>query len=367
MSEDYYEILGVSKDASQEEIKKAYRRLSRKLHPDIAGPEHEEQFKSVTVAYEVLSNPEKRRAYDLGGASGFGDGFSPFSDIFETFFSAAGAAGGPIPRGRRGQDSLTVVEVELDTIAFGSEEQIPVDTAITCPTCSGSCCKPGTTVRTCDNCHGSGSVRRVQRTLLGNVMTSAACTSCGGYGSTIPEPCSECNGEGRVHARRTLSVPIPAGIESGTRIRLAGEGEAGPGGGPNGDLYVEVRQRPHPVFTRRGDDLLATLTIPMTAAVLGTQIELETLDGTQTLEVPAGTQPFDEITLTGLGVGRLRRGGRGNLRVQLNVHIPTHLKGCERDLVEQLAKLRGEEEVNAKTVENHQGFFASLREKFAGL
>lgn len=367
MSEDYYEILGVSKDASSEEIKKAYRRLSRKLHPDIAGPEHEEEFKSVTVAYEVLSNPEKRRAYDLGGSAGFGDGFGAFSDIFETFFSAAGGTGGPIPRGRRGQDSLTVVEVELETVAFGAEEKVPVDTAITCPTCEGSCCKPGTAPRTCENCHGSGSVRRVQRTLLGNVMTSAACTSCGGYGSTIPDPCSECNGEGRVHARRTLTVPIPAGIESGTRIRLAGEGEAGPGGGPNGDLYVEIRQRPHPVFTRRGDDLLATLTIPMTAAVLGTEICFETLDGEQLLTIPAGTQPFDEITLPNLGVGRMRRGGRGNLRVQLNVQIPTRIRAEERELVEQLAKLRGEEEISAKAVENHQGFFASLREKFAGL
>ncbi|MDO5720958.1 MAG: molecular chaperone DnaJ [Actinomycetaceae bacterium] len=364
MSEDYYQILGVSKDASSEEIKKAYRRLSRKLHPDIAGPEHEEEFKNVTVAYETLSNPEKRRAYDLGDS---GAGFGAFSDIFETFFSAAGAGAGPVPRGRRGQDSLTVLEVELNTIVFGSEEEIPFDTAITCPTCEGSCCKPGTAPRTCDACQGAGSVRRVQRTLLGNVMTSAPCTSCGGYGSTIPDPCEECNGEGRVHSRRTLNITVPAGIESGTRIRLAGQGEAGPGGGPNGDLYVEIRQRRHPVFTRRGDDLLATVNIPMTAAVLGTEIPFETLDGEKTLEVPAGTQPFDEITLSGLGVGRLRRLGRGDLRVQLNVQIPTRISGDQRELVQQLAKLRGEEEVTAQTVEDHQGFFASLKEKLSGL
>ncbi len=364
MNDDYYDILGVSKDASADEIKKAYRKLSRKLHPDIAGPEHEEEFKRVAVAYETLSNPQKRRAYDNGGMGGHAD-FS-FDDIFSTFFGGMGGTGGPVPRGRRGQDALVALEVDLATVAFGATRDLTIDTAVRCPVCDGSCCKPGTSPRTCTQCHGSGMVRRVQRTILGEMTTQSPCAACGGHGTVIADPCDECGGEGRVHAQRTLKVDVPAGVEHGTRLRLTGQGEAGPGGGAYGDLYVEIRERQHPIFARHGDDLITTLTIPMTAAVLGTTVTLDTLDGTRDVTVAPGTQPFDEIVLDGLGITHLRRRGRGDLRVQVAVEIPTKLSGKERELIEELATLRGEDTPDAASIGHHTtgGFFSALRDKF---
>ena len=369
MSEDYYDILGVERDASADQIKRAYRKLSRKYHPDIAGVEYEEEFKKISVAYETLSNPKKRQTYDMGGAAGMGGmgdmgGFGGFGDLFETFFSAAGAGGGPVPRGRRGQDTLTVIEVGLETVAFGSREEVTIDTAVRCPTCDGSCVKPGTSVRTCTQCHGSGTIRQMQRSLLGNIMTQAPCPACGGHGTIIPEPCEECSGEGRVHARRKIAVDIPAGIENGTRIRLSGQGEAGPGGGAHGDLYVEVREKPHPVFRREGDDLVADLYVPMTAAALGTTIELDTLDGPENIVIEPGTQPGDEVKIDGLGVGRLHRRGRGRLRARINVEVPTTLSDKQRELLQELAALRDEERVEAKTGASDGGFFSNLRDKF---
>lgn len=368
MNEDYYEILGVSRDASADEIKKAYRKLSRKYHPDIAGVEHEETFKKISVAYDTLSNSQKRQAYDMGGSanSGFGGmgGFGGFGDLFETFFSAAGAGSGPVPRGRRGQDILTALEVNLETIAFGSREEVTINTAVRCPTCDGSCAKPGTSPRTCSACNGAGTVRQVQRSLLGEIMTQAACSACGGYGTIIPDPCEECSGEGRVHSNRTIAVDVPAGIEHGTRIRMSGQGEAGPGGGGYGDLYIEIREKPHPVFRRQGDDLVADLYVPMTSAALGTTISLETLDGAHDIEIQPGTQPGQEVKVEGLGVGRVHRRGRGDLRVRVNVEVPTGLTSAQRELMEQFAKMRGEETVEAKTGSTQQGFFSNLKEKF---
>ncbi|MCS4484190.1 J domain-containing protein [Gleimia sp. 6138-11-ORH1] len=368
MNEDYYEILGVSKDASAEEIKKAYRKLSRKLHPDIAGKETEEEFKKVTVAYDTLSNPEKRRAYDRGGMPGMGGmGGFDFGDIFETFFSAAGMGpmGGPTPRGRRGKDMLTAIELTLAEITFGTQKQVELNTHVKCDTCMGSCCAPGTTAKTCSNCQGSGTVRMQQRTILGSVMTTAACQTCEGHGTVITNPCPECNGQGRQRAKRTITVDVPAGVEHGTRIRLSGQSEAGPGGGAAGDLYVEIHEKKDPIFTRVGADLIATVSIPFTAAILGTQIELETLDGKRTIDVPAGSQPFDEIVLENLGVTRLHRNTRGHLRIKLNIETPRKLTEEEKNLIRQFATLRGEDRVEAKPVQDGSGFFASLKEKFA--
>ncbi|EEH63958.1 putative chaperone protein DnaJ [Gleimia coleocanis DSM 15436] len=369
MNEDYYEILGVSRDASADEIKKAYRKLSRKLHPDIAGKETEEEFKKVTVAYDTLSNPEKRRAYDMGGANPLGGmGGSPFGfgDIFETFFGAAGY-GGPTPRGRRGKDMLTAVELNLNEIAFGVEKELTLDTYIRCGTCNGSCCAPGTAPKTCTACNGAGAVRMQQRTILGNVMTTAPCHTCEGYGNVITTPCVDCNANGRVRTKRNIKVDIPAGVENGTRIRLTNQAEVGPGGGPAGDLYVEVREQRHPVFTRFGNDLVATVTIPFTAAVLGTQINLETLDGPRTLTVESGAQPFDEIVLPSHGITYLHRATRGDLKVKLNIETPRHLSEEEKELVRQLAKLRGEDNFEATPEHASSGFFATLKEKFANL
>lgn len=377
MSSDYYAVLGVARDATQDQIKKAYRRLARELHPDVAdGDGAAERFKDVSRAYEVLSNPEKRQLYDRGvdpsapggGAGGFGAGFG-FQDIFETFFGAAGGASaqrGPVPRARRGQDALVRLDLDLAEAVFGAHREVTVDTAVICPTCAGSCCRPGTSPRTCDVCGGRGVVQRVARSFLGQVMTSSPCAACHGFGTVIPEPCPECSGEGRVRSRRTLTVDVPAGVETGTRIRLTGQGEVGPAGGPAGDVYLEVRERPHEVFIRQGDDLHCTLELPMTAAALGTTVELDTLDGAREIDVRPGTQPGEVLLQRGLGVGRLHTGGRGDLHVHVDVAVPTALDAEQERLLRELAVLRGEERPSSRLSAVSSGVFARLRDKLAG-
>lgn len=372
---DYYEILGVPRDATPEQIKKAYRRLARELHPDVAGndPASEERFKDVSRAYDVLGNADKRRAYDLGGdpssaGGGMGGGFG-FQDIFETFFGAATGATaqrGPIPRARRGQDALVRLDIDLSEATFGAHREVQVDTAVVCPTCQGTCCRPGTSPRTCEVCGGRGSVQRVARSFLGQVMTTQPCAACQGFGTVIPEPCTECAGEGRVRSRRTISVDVPAGVDTGTRIKLTAQGEVGPAGGPAGDLYLEIRERRHDVFVRRGDDLHATLPVPMTAAALGTVLTLDTLDGPQEVDLRPGTQPDQEVVLKGLGVGHLHIGGRGDLHVHVDVQVPVGLDDEQTELLQRLAALRGEERPEARLATSSTGMFARLREKLAG-
>lgn len=367
---DYYEVLGVSREATAEEIKRAYRKLARQYHPDVAGPDAAEKFKEVSAAHEVLSNPEKRRMYDMGampGMSGGGAGFG-FSDIFESFFQAAsgGATRGPASRVRRGQDALIRIDVDLAEATFGVAREVTVDTAVVCTTCHGSCCRPGTGPTTCVECQGRGSVQRVARSFLGNVMTTAPCAACGGFGSVIADPCPECSGEGRVRTRRTLTVNVPAGVDSGTRIKLTGQGEVGPGGGPAGDLYVEVRERKHETLTRRGDDLHCTIELPMTAAALGTTITLETLDGAQELDIRPGTQPDDIVTLRGFGVGHLQASGRGDLHVHVQVSVPTRLTPEQEQLLRDLAVQRGEERPEARLSPTKSSVFRKLRDTFAG-
>jgi molecular chaperone DnaJ len=371
---DYYEILGVTRDASPEQIKKAYRRLARQHHPDVTGEDggSDEMFKDVSRAYDVLSNPEKRRAYDIGGDSssaGGGMGGVGVQDIFETFFGAgsgASAQRGPIPRARRGQDALVRLDLDLAEAAFGSHREVQVDTAVVCPTCSGTCCRPGTSPRTCEVCGGRGSVQRIARSFLGQVMTSQPCAACQGFGTVIPEPCTECSGEGRVRSRRTLTVDVPAGVDTGTRIKLTGQGEVGPAGGPAGDVYLEVRERKHETFVRQGDDLHCTLPVPMTAAALGTVLTLDTLDGPQEIDLRPGTQPAQVITLRGLGVGHLHVGGRGDLHIHVDVHVPTGLDDEQAALLQQLATLRGEERPEARFAAANPGVFAKLRDKLSG-
>ncbi len=369
---DYYEILGVARDATPEEIKKAYRKLARQLHPDVnSGADAEDQFKEVSRAYDVLSNPERRQMYDMGGdpsasGGGFGPGFG-FSDIFETFFgAAAGGARGPAPRQRRGQDALVRVEIDLADAVFGGERELQVDTAVVCPSCEGTCCQPGTQPSTCAVCRGRGQIQRVARSFLGQVMTQQVCAVCHGFGTVIPSPCLECSGEGRVRTRRTLKIKIPAGVDTGTRIQHTGQGEVGPGGGPQGDLYVEVLERPHPTFTRRGDDIHCTIELPMTAAALGTSIELDTFDGPESIEVKAGTQSGEVSTLRGLGVTHLRGSGRGDLIVHLSVLTPTRLDEEQERLLRELAARRGEERPTGRLTAAQQGVFSKLRDRFSG-
>ncbi|OPG14705.1 molecular chaperone DnaJ [Microbispora sp. GKU 823] len=377
MSNDYYATLGVRRDASQEEIKKAYRRLARELHPDVnPDPETQERFKEINQAYEVLSDAGKRRMYDMGAdpfgggagagaAGGFGAGF-PFSDIMDAFFGSAGAARGPRSRARRGRNATIRVELDLAESAFGTTREIVVDTAVVCEVCQGSGAAAGTHPDTCDMCHGRGEVSQVTRSFLGQVMTSRPCPQCGGYGSVIRHPCMECSGEGRVRTRRTIKVRIPAGVEDGTHIQLAGEGEVGPGGGPPGDLFLEIVERPHQIFERRGDDLHCTVHIPMTAAALGTSITIETLDGAEEIDVRPGTQAGQVIPLYGKGVQRLNETGRGDLLIHVNVETPTKLDPQQEELLRELAKLRGEERPPGKFSPGQQGFFSRLRDAFNG-
>ena len=374
MPTDHYAVLGVARDASAEEIKRAYRRLARQYHPDVSGDaEDAERFKQVTNAYEVLSDPRKREMYDLGGdplrSSGAGPGGMPgdgftFTDIFDAFFGQTSSRG-PRSRTRRGQDALLRIEIDLASALFGTEHEVQVDTAVGCPSCGGQGTSDGSQFVPCDVCRGRGEISHVQRSFLGQVMTTRPCPQCRGFGTVNPRPCHECAGDGRVRTRRTLSIKVPPGVDTGTRLQLSGEGEVGPGGGPPGDLYVEVVVRPHPVFSREGDDLLCTLPLPMSAAALGTSLELETLDGPRPVEVPPGTQFGERIVLRGLGAPRLRSSGRGDLVVFVEVRTPTGLDERQRALLGELAAVRGEERVAAPSgAPAEGGFFARLREKF---
>ncbi|MCO5966889.1 molecular chaperone DnaJ [Actinoallomurus soli] len=377
MANDYYATLGVRRDASADEIKKAYRRLARELHPDVnPDPATQEKFKEITQAYEVLSDPKKREMYDLGadpfasgagagaGAGGFGAGF-PFSDIMDAFFGTA-TQRGPRSRARRGRNGTVRVELDLSETAFGTTRELTVDTAVVCDTCSGAGTAPGTHPETCDMCHGRGEVQQVTRSFLGQVMTSRACPQCGGYGTMIRTPCTECSGDGRVRTRRTIKVRIPAGVENGTHIQLAGEGEVGPGGGPAGDLFLEIVERPHAIFERQGDDLHCTVQVPMTAAALGTSLIVETLDGPEEIDIRPGTQSGQVIPMYGRGVKHLNESGRGDLMIHVNIETPTKLDEEQEELLRKLASLRGEERPPGKFAPGQQGFFSRLRDAFNG-
>lgn len=333
---DHYEVLGVSRNASPEEIKKAYRKLARELHPDVNPSEQaQERFKTVTHAYEVLGDEQSRRSYDSGGSdAGFG-----FGDIFDTFFGG-GSQRGPRSRAERGQDALLRVELTFEEAIFGVEKSIPVDTAVLCDTCNGSCAQPGTSPTVCDICRGSGQVQTQVRSLLGSVITSSPCGSCRGYGHIIPEPCLVCRGQGRVRARRDIELKIPAGVEDGLRLQLAGNGEVGFGGGPSGDLYVDISIAPNQYFGRDGDELTCELEVPLHDAVLGTIVKIQTFDGEIELQVPAGSQSGDVIQVKNKGFGRLRQSGRGDLLVTIKVKIPSKLDSKQKELFRSLAGLR---------------------------
>src|SRR4051812_48022660 len=376
MATDYFGVLGVSRAASDSDIKRAYRKLARDLHPDVnPEPAAKERFQEVTRAYEALTDPDKRRIVGLGGdpfdpgsgggASGFGGaGFGGLGDIMDAFFGGT-ATRGPRSRTRAGRDALIPVELELDETVFGTTKDITVDTAVLCTTCTGAGTAPGTHATTCTTCAGRGEVQSVQRSFLGQVVSTRTCPSCGGTGQIIPEPCPPGGGGGPGPPRRTIPVKVPAGVEDGMRIRLTGHGEIGSGGGPAGDLYVEISERPHPVFSRDGEDLHCRVTLPMTSAALGTTLNLQTLDGEHELDIKPGTQSGSVLTLRGQGAPRLRATGRGNLMVHVEVLTPTKLDPEQEKLLHELAALRGEDQSHS-TRDSQQSLFSRVRDAWNG-
>lgn len=364
---DLYETLGVDRDASFEDIKKAYRKLARSYHPDVnPDPKMAEKFKEITAAYEVLSDPDKRQNYDVGGNGfgGFNNGGFGFSDIMDAFFGG-GQQRGPRPRNRPGQDALIRVEVDLMEATFGCERDLNVETAITCNKCNGTGCANNSKPRTCDICKGRGEIQQVARSILGQVMTSRPCASCQGFGSVISDPCGECAGDGRVRTRKSIPIKIPAGVETGNRIQLSGQGEVGPGGGAAGDLYVEIIELPHDFIIRENSNLHISISIPVTSAAIGTKVVIDTLDGKQEVEIKEGTQSGSTVVLRGLGVTRLRGSGRGDLIVHIQVLTPTKLNKEQSDLFKKIASIRNEglDKVKINTNEE-QGFFDKVKRAF---
>lgn len=361
---DHYAVLGVSRDASPEDLKRAYRNLARKYHPD-ANPgdaEAAEHFKEVNRAYEVLSDPQKRANYDAYGdergvgAAGFGD-FGGISDLFATFFGG-GAPGQGRRRGSgRGADVLAEVELTLEEAATGVERDVEVSTLARCAECDGSGSEPGTFPSRCAECGGTGEVREVRRTVFGNVMTAAPCVRCGGRGEEITSPCKACGGRGRVQVTETLTVQIPPGVDDGAQLRVTGRGEAGVRGGRSGDLYVGISVAPHDVFRRAGEDLACEVSVPMTIAALGGTVEVPTLGQPEPVEIEPGTQSGEVIRLKGRGMPRLGGYGRGELVALLKVETPRDLSPEEAELLEEFAKLRGEQT-------GQRGLFDKIKEAF---
>ncbi|ABG93070.1 chaperone protein [Rhodococcus jostii RHA1] len=381
MARDYYATLGVDQKATDQELKRAYRKLARELHPDVNPDEAAQaRFRDISTAYEVLSDPEKRRIVDLGGdplssggggGAGFGGGFGGgLGDVFEAFFGGGGGAGrGPRGRVQPGADSLLRTRLTLAECATGVSKQVTVETAILCDSCTGAGTNGDSKPVRCETCGGAGEVQSVQRSFLGQVMTSRPCPTCRGAGETIPDPCHKCGGDGRVRARRDITVKVPAGVAGGMRIRLAAQGEVGPGGGPAGDLYVEVVEQAHEVFVRDGEDLHCTIRVPMIDAALGTTVTIDTIiDGPKEITIEPGTQPGSVTVLRGHGMPKLRSGIRGDVHAHLEVVVPSRLDHKETKLLRELKDLRDRDvaEVVSTQSQHSGGLFSRLREAFSG-
>lgn len=363
---DYYEVLGISRSATQQEIKKAYRQLARRYHPDVSDvTDAEARFKEINEAYEVLSDPEKRATYDrfghtgLGGGLGFDFGFRDPFEIFEEVFGRGFGFRTSTRRGpRRGADLRYDLHLTFEEAVFGCEKEIEVTRHEVCPECQGSKAEPGTSPVRCSECNGAGQVRRVQPSILGSFVSVTTCPVCQGTGETIPLPCSRCNGKGQVYTTRKLSVTIPPGVDHGTQIRLANEGEMGRRGGPRGNLYVVLDVEPHPIFQRRDDDILIELQINIAQAALGADVRVPTLEGEEEISIPSGTQSGTVLRLRNKGIPHLRRNGRGDELVLVRVAVPTKLSREQKHLIQELGQTLEPETV---WQEKH-GFVDELRE-----
>lgn len=362
--QDYYELLGVGKDATEQDLKKAYRQLARKYHPDVnKAPDAEEKFKEINEAYAVLSDPQKRAQYDqMGhaafenggfGAEGFGGfGFDDLGSIFDMFFGGSRTQRrGPIP----GADLRYNLELDFNEACFGTKKKINVHRREVCPHCHGNQAEPGTPIKTCTQCNGTGQVQSAQNTPFGRIMNVVTCPRCGGEGKTVEQPCSQCNGKGRVQRSRELEVNIPQGVDDGFQIRITGGGEAGSRGGPPGDLYVMIHVRPHRFFKRRDDDIHVEIPLNIVQATLGTELEIPTIDGKVKLTIPSGTQPGTSFRIKGSGVPHLRGSGRGDQYVTVTVEVPKKLNPRQKELLEELGET---------LQDSDKGFFQKIREAF---
>src|SRR5450755_4720085 len=373
MPRDYYEVLGVSRDAGETEIKKAFRKLARELHPDVNShdPDAEEKFKEAAEAYEVLSDAERRATYDRYGheglrSGGFApnfEGFGSVADIFEAFFGGGGgfgsAFGGRGAGPAQGGDVALSAEITLEQAARGDGVEVAYEVVARCEHCHGNGAEPGTPIETCAQCGGTGQLRAVSRTPFGQVVRATACDVCGGDGRVPKSPCQVCNGRGRTVEHVRVNVDVPAGIDDGQRIRITGRGHAGEHGGPSGDLYVQIRVREDPRFMRSEDDLVTVVDVAAPLAALGTTVEVPTIDGVTELEIPAGIQPNETLTIRGQGMPALRGRRRGDLRVVVNVVIPRHLKREQKELLEQLA-----ESMTEHNLRTEDGMLGKLRRAF---
>jgi molecular chaperone DnaJ len=363
---DLYAVLGLDRNASDSEIKKAFRRLAQQWHPDVnKDPTAPERFKEINEAYQVLSDPQRRQAYDMFGRAGiggegdfgFGTGFGGFGDIFDAFFGGA-ATGARRGRPQAGSDLRYDLRISFQEAVSGTEKEIEFSALARCETCSGTGAKEGTSPVTCPQCNGRGEIRSVRQTMLGQMVNVTACPRCRGEGRIVEEPCQTCGGDGRTERRRTLRVSIPAGIDEGHQIRLSGDGEAGPRGGPPGSLYVAVHVTPHPELRREGTELIYEADVSIAQAALGTRLRVPTSDGEEEVEIRPGTQPGTEIRLRGRGVPHLRRAGaRGDLHVLVNVVVPTRLSKRQRSILEEYAAEAGDEVSG-----NGSGIFDKVRD-----